>query len=48
MADEFDYSLLGDTLVRPSKGETANPMEVLSGKVVRSNFKLGLARNRYR
>lgn len=35
MAEEFDYSLFGDSLVKPSTGESADPMEVLTDKVVR-------------
>lgn len=35
MAQEFDFTLLGDIVVRPSTGETADPLEVLSDKVVR-------------
>jgi len=34
MAQEFDFSLLGDIVVRPSTGETADPLEVLSDKVI--------------
>jgi len=34
MADEFDFSLFGDTVVRPATGETADPIEVLADKVV--------------
>ena len=35
MAEEFDFSLFGDVVVRPSTGETADPIEVLADKVVR-------------
>lgn len=31
---ELDFSLLGDLLVKPSTGETADPIEVLSDKIV--------------
>ncbi|KAG7369035.1 redoxin domain protein [Nitzschia inconspicua] len=34
MADDFDYSLFGDLLVKPSTGESADPMEILSDKVI--------------
>jgi hypothetical protein len=35
MSDDFDLSLFGDTLVKPSSGESADPIEVLADKVVR-------------
>ena len=35
MAEEFDFALFGDVVVRPSTGETADPLEVLADKVVR-------------
>jgi hypothetical protein len=34
MAEDFDYSLFGDLLVKPSTGESADPMAVLTDKVV--------------
>jgi len=34
MADEFDYSLFGDILVKPSTGESETPVNVLKNKVV--------------
>jgi hypothetical protein len=34
MAEDFDYSLFGDLLVKPSTGESADPMTVLTDKVV--------------
>jgi len=34
MADDFDYSLLGDSLIKPSTGESADPKKVLQDKVV--------------
>mmetsp|Transcript_1018 Transcript_1018/g.1974 ORF Transcript_1018/g.1974 Transcript_1018/m.1974 type:complete len:422 (-) Transcript_1018:110-1375(-) len=34
MAEEFDFSLFGDVVVRPSTGETADPIEVLADKVI--------------
>jgi hypothetical protein len=36
MADEFDFdfSLFGDTITKPSTGESADPSEILAGKVV--------------
>jgi hypothetical protein len=34
MSEDFDYSLFGDVLVKPSTGEKADPLEVLSDKVV--------------
>ena len=37
MAEEFDFSLFGDVVVRPSTGEKADPLEVLADKVVRIN-----------
>ena len=38
MGDEqFDFSLFGDTITKPSTGETANPENVLANKVVCTN-----------
>jgi hypothetical protein len=37
MSDDFDYSLFGDVLIKPSTGESADPMAVLPDKVVRMN-----------
>jgi hypothetical protein len=35
MADqELDFGLFGDVLIRPSTGETADPVDVLVNKVV--------------
>jgi hypothetical protein len=34
MAEDFDYTLFGDLLVKPSTGESADPMTVLTDKVV--------------
>ena len=36
MSDDFDLSLFGDSLVKPSTGEEADPIDVLADKVVRS------------
>jgi hypothetical protein len=33
-AGDFDFSLFGDLLVKPSTGETADPVEALSDKIV--------------
>ena len=32
--DELDFNLFGDVLTKPSTGETADPIDVLAGKVV--------------
>ena len=32
--NDFDFSLFGDVLIKPSTGEEADPVEVLSDKIV--------------
>eukprot|EP00934_Nitzschia_sp_Nitz4_P004486 Nitzschia sp. Nitz4//scaffold49_size126201//25409//27032//NITZ4_003632-RA/size126201-augustus-gene-0.8-mRNA-1//-1//CDS//3329553119//4476//frame0 len=34
MADEVDFALFGDVLIKPSTGETAKPTDVLKNKVI--------------
>ena len=34
MSDDFDLALFGDSLVKPSTGEEADPVDVLANKVV--------------
>ena len=35
---ELDFALFGDILIKPSTGETADPVDVLVNKVVRASF----------
>lgn len=36
MSDDFDFSLFGEVLTKPSTGESADPVDVLTNKVVRA------------
>ena len=38
MAEEFDYSLFGDILVKGTSGDEAKPVDVLKNKVVRPHY----------
>ena len=42
---KMDLALFGPKLVRPSTGETGNPGEVLAGKLVRTQEKIGFGGN---
>jgi hypothetical protein len=40
MAEELDFTLFGDVVIRPSTSEMADPLEVLADKVVRIRLDL--------